>query len=154
MRFDPFHDIDTVARQILGAPSGTARAPRFMPMDMFKTADHYLVNADLPGVDPGSIEVSVDHGVLSLRAHRSLPSDNGVQWITSERFAGSYMRQISLGEGVDADHISANYENGVLSVIIPMAQKAKPRKIEVSTTKSSTKSVGASPDKRKAATDN
>jgi HSP20 family protein len=154
VRFDPFHDIDTVARQILGAPAGTARAPRFMPMDMFKTADHYLINADLPGVDPGSIDVSVDNGVLSLRAHRSLPSDSGVQWITSERFAGSYMRQISLGEGVDADQISANYENGVLSVIIPMAQKAKPRRIEVGTAKSSAKAVSAPADRKKTATGN
>lgn len=131
LRFDPFHDIDAVARQLLGSPAGTARAPRFMPMDLFKAGDHYVLNADLPGVDPGSIDVNVDNGTLTLRAQRSLPSEEGVQWIASERFAGSFMRQLSLGDGIDADAIAATYENGVLSVTIPIAEKAKPRRIEV-----------------------
>ncbi len=132
LRFDPFHDLDSVARELLGAQVGTSRAPRFMPMDLFKAGDHYVLNADLPGVDPGTIDVSVENGTLTLRAQRSLPSAEGVQWIASERFAGSYMRQLTLGEGVDADNISATYENGVLSVTIPVAERAKPRKIEVS----------------------
>jgi len=131
LRFDPFHDFDTVARQLLGAPAGTARAPRFMPMDLFKAGDHYVLNADLPGVDPGSIDVNVDNGTLTLKAERSLPSDEGVQWITSERFGGKFMRQLSLGEGIDTDKIAATYENGVLSVTIPIAERAKPRRIEV-----------------------
>lgn len=131
LRFDPFHDIDTVARQLLGETTGTARAPRFMPMDLYKTGDHYVLNADLPGVDPGSVDVSVDNGTLTLRAQRSLPSEDGVQWIASERFAGTYMRQLSLGDNVDADKISATYDNGVLSVIIPVAERAKPRRIEI-----------------------
>ncbi|MBF6212528.1 Hsp20/alpha crystallin family protein [Nocardia puris] len=131
LRFDPFHDIDTVARQLLGETTGTARAPRFMPMDLYKAGDHYVLNADLPGVDPGSVDVSVDNGTLTLRAQRSLPSEDGVQWIASERFAGTYMRQLSLGDNVDADKISATYDNGVLSVIIPVAERAKPRRIEI-----------------------
>jgi len=131
VRFDPFHDMDSIARQLLGASAGTARAPRFMPMDLFRAGDHYVLNADLPGIDPGSIEVSVDNSMLTIRAQRSLPSDNSVQWVTSERFAGRYMRQLSLSDGVDADRISATYENGVLSVTIPMAAKARPRKIAV-----------------------
>ena len=131
LRFDPFHDIDTVARQLLGVPTGTARAPRFMPMDLFKAGDHYVLNADLPGVDPGSVDVNVDNGTLTLRAQRSLPSEEGVQWIASERFAGTYMRQLSLGDGIDTDAITATYENGVLSVTIPIAERAKPRRIEV-----------------------
>ncbi|MCM6776118.1 Hsp20/alpha crystallin family protein [Nocardia sp. CDC159] len=131
LRFDPFHDIDTVARQLLGETVGSARAPRFMPMDLFKAGDHYVLNADLPGVDPGSVEVSVDNGTLTLKAQRSLPSDQNVQWVASERFAGSYMRQLSLGEGIDTDHISATYNDGVLSVTLPIAEKAKPRRIEI-----------------------
>ncbi|MBF6327496.1 Hsp20/alpha crystallin family protein [Nocardia transvalensis] len=132
LRFDPFHDIDTVARQLLGETAGTARAPRFMPMDLFKAGDHYVLNADLPGVDPGSVDVSVDNGTLTLKAQRSLPSDQNVQWVASERFAGTYMRQLTLGEGIDTDNISATYNDGVLSVTLPIVEKAKPRRIEIS----------------------
>ncbi|MCP2277066.1 HSP20 family protein [Nocardia amikacinitolerans] len=131
LRFDPFHDIDTVARQLLGENVGSTRAPRFMPMDLFRAGDHYVLNADLPGVDPGSVDVSVDNGTLTLRAQRSVPSEEGVQWIASERFAGTYMRQLSLGDNVDTDKISATYNNGVLSVTIPIAERAKPRRIEI-----------------------
>ncbi|MFQ6324581.1 Hsp20/alpha crystallin family protein [Nocardia sp. CWNU-33] len=143
LRFDPFHDIDTVARQLLGEAAGTTRAPRFMPMDLFRAGDHYVLNADLPGVDPGSVDVSVDNGTLTLRAQRSTPSDEGVQWIASERFAGTFMRQLSLGENVDADKISATYNNGVLSVTIPIAEKAKPRRIEISGSSAQPKTIEA-----------
>jgi HSP20 family protein len=144
LRFDPFHDIDAVARQLLGEGAGTARAPRFMPMDLFQTGDHYVLNADLPGVDPGSVEVSVDNGTLTLKARRSLPGGEHVQWIASERFAGTYMRQLSLGEGVDAEHISATYNDGVLSVTLPIAEKAKPRRIEIGGTGGQPKTIEAS----------
>ncbi|MEV6322990.1 Hsp20/alpha crystallin family protein [Nocardia sp. NPDC051787] len=144
LRFDPFHDIDTVARQLLGETAGTARAPRFMPMDLFKAGDHYVLNADLPGVDPGSIDVSVDSGTLTLRAQRTVPSEEGVQWIASERFAGTFMRQLSLGENVDADRISATYNNGVLSVTIPIAERAKPRRIEISGSSQEPRTIEAS----------
>ncbi|GAB4583253.1 Hsp20/alpha crystallin family protein [Nocardia sp. IFM 10818] len=143
LRFDPFHDIDTVARQLLGEAVGTARAPRFMPMDLFKTGDHYVLNADLPGVDPGSVEVSVDNGTLTLRAQRSVPSEEGVQWIASERFAGSYQRQLSLGEGIDTENITATYNDGVLSVTLPIAERAKPRRIAISGTGSGPKTIEA-----------
>lgn len=131
LRFDPFSDFDSLTRQLLGFNEGTARAPRFMPMDLFQAGDHYVLNADLPGIDPGSVEITIDNGVLTLRAQRSLPSDDGVRWVTSERFAGTFQRQISLGEGIDADRISATYENGVLSVTLPVAERAKPRRIEI-----------------------
>ncbi|QBS46195.1 Hsp20/alpha crystallin family protein [Nocardia sp. CS682] len=143
LRFDPFHDMDTVARQLLGETAGSSRAPRFMPMDLFKAGDHYVLHADLPGVDPGSVDVSVDNGTLTLRAQRSAPSEEGVQWIASERFAGNFMRQISLGDNVDADKISATYNNGVLSVTIPIAERAKPRRIEVASGSSQQKTIEA-----------
>ncbi|WP_280234028.1 Hsp20/alpha crystallin family protein [Nocardia cyriacigeorgica] len=142
LRFDPFHDIDTVARQLLGE-TGTTRAPRFMPMDLFKAGDHYVLNADLPGVDPGSVDVSVDNGTLTLRAQRTAPSDEGVQWIASERFAGTYMRQLSLGDNIDTDNINAAYNNGVLSVTLPIAERAKPRRIEISSGGSGPKTIEA-----------
>jgi HSP20 family protein len=143
LRFDPFHDIDTVARQLLGETAGSGRTPRFMPMDLFKAGDHYVLNADLPGVDPGSIDVSVDNGTLTLQARRSLPSDEHVQWLASERFAGSYMRQLSLSDGIDADNISATYNDGVLSVTLPIAEKAKPRRISITGSGNSPKTIEA-----------
>jgi HSP20 family protein len=132
LRFDPFRDIDRLAEQVLGAQAGSARAPRLMPMDLYRSGDHFVVHADLPGVDPGSVDVSVDGGILTLKAERTGRTAETVDWIASERFTGTYMRQLSLGDGVDADHISATYHNGVLTVSIPVAEKAKPRRIKVS----------------------
>lgn len=130
LRFDPFSDIDAMARGLLNQ-SGTSRSPRFMPMDLYKVDDHYVLTADLPGVDPGSVDVSVDNGTLTLTAHRSARSEDSVQWLASERFFGTYRRQLSLGEGIDPTKISATYENGVLTVTIPLAERAKPRRVEV-----------------------
>jgi HSP20 family protein len=102
-----------------------------MPMDLCKINDHYVLTADLPGVDPGSVEVSVDSGTLTIAARRTARSEESVQWLANERFFGSYRRQLSLSEGVDAAAIAATYENGVLTVTIPLAERAKPRKIDV-----------------------
>ncbi len=131
LRFDPFSDIDAMTRGLLSSQSGTSRSPRFMPMDLYKVEDHYVLTADLPGVDPGSVDVSVDNGTLTLTAHRSSRSEDSVQWLTSERFFGTYRRQLSLGDGIDTTKISATYENGVLTVTIPLAERAKARRIEV-----------------------
>ncbi|WP_415971916.1 Hsp20/alpha crystallin family protein [Rhodococcus sp. 077-4] len=131
LRFDPFRDVDSLTSAMLGASSGSDRAPRFMPMDLYKVDDLYVLSADLPGVDPGSIDVDVDRGTLTLTAHRSAPESTGVQWITSERFAGTFRRQVSLGDGVDTERISASYDNGVLSITIPLAERAKPRKVDI-----------------------
>lgn len=131
LRFDPFSDLDALTRSLLTSQTGSTRTPRFMPMDLCKIDDHYVLTADLPGVDPGSVDVNVDNGNLTISAHRSARSDNSVQWLSNERFFGSYRRQLSLGEGVDASAISATYENGVLTVTIPLSERAKPRKVEV-----------------------
>lgn len=131
LRFDPFSDLDTLTRGLLNSQTGSTRSPRFMPMDLYKVDDHFVLTADLPGVDPGSVDVNVDHGTLTLTAHRSARSDDGVQWLANERFAGTYRRQLSLGEGIDSEKIAATYENGVLTVTIPLAERAKPRRIEV-----------------------
>lgn len=137
LRFDPFSDLDAMARGLV-TQSGTNRSPRFMPMDLYRVDDHYVLTADLPGVDPGSVDVTVDNGTLTLTAHRSARSEDSVQWLTSERFSGTYRRQLSLGEGVDTTRIAATYENGVLTVTIPMAERAKARRIEVTRTKGAT----------------
>ena len=104
-----------------------------MPMDLYRDGDHYVLTADLPGIDPGSVDIDVDGQLLTIRAERTLPSGEGVRWITREREAASFLRQLSLGQGVDTERISATYDSGVLSVTIPVSEKAKPRKIAVET---------------------
>ena len=143
LRFDPFRDLDRLTEQMLGVPVGSARTPRFMPMDLYRSGDHYVLHADLPGVDPGSVDVSVDNGTLTIRAERSARSEESMEWLTSERFTGSYMRQLSLGDGIDAERIAATYENGVLTVTIPVAEKAKPRRIQVDTSAAPTVITGS-----------
>ncbi|GAA3012214.1 Hsp20/alpha crystallin family protein [Microbacterium aurantiacum] len=125
--YDPFRDLDRLATSLFD----TRRGPRRMPMDLYRDGDHYVLTADLPGIDPGSVDVDVDGQLLTIRAERTLPSGDGVKWITREREAASFLRQLNLGQGIDTERISANYSNGVLSVTIPVSEKAKPRKIEV-----------------------
>jgi HSP20 family protein len=102
-----------------------------MPMDLFRAGDHYVVNVDLPGVDPGSIDLDVDGTMLTIRATRTVSSDESAKWLVQERPSGNFVRQIGLGEGLDVASIDATYTNGVLSLTIPIAEQAKPRKIEV-----------------------
>ena len=129
--FDPFREMDRLTSQLWGGPSAP-RTPRWMPMDLYRAGDHYVVNIDLPGVDPGSIDVDVDGSTLTIRAERTLRGgEEQAEWIAQERPSGSYMRQLSLGEGLDLEQIHAHYENGVLSMTIPVSEKAKPRKLEV-----------------------
>ena len=131
LRFDPFSDLDALTRGLLSTGTGSSRTPRFMPMDLCKIDDHYVLTADLPGVDPGSVDVNVDNGTLTISAHRTARSDESAQWLANERFFGNFRRQLSLGDGIDTSAISATYENGVLTVTIPIAERAKPRKITV-----------------------
>ncbi|HRQ01146.1 MAG TPA: Hsp20/alpha crystallin family protein [Terrimesophilobacter sp.] len=126
MYFDPFRDIDRFASSILDARQG----PRFMPVDLHKDGDVYILSADLPGIDPGSIDVDVDGQVLTVRAERT-PRSADVKWLAHERPSGSFLRQFNLGDGIDTTTISATYDNGVLNVTIPVSEKAKPRKVEV-----------------------
>jgi HSP20 family protein len=134
MSFDPFSDLDRLTGALLGGRQG----PRFMPVDLYRDGDQYILNADMPGIDPGSVDIDVDGQLLTIRAERTASSADGVKWLSQERPYGSYLRQFSLGEGVDAAAISAHYDNGVLSVIIPMGEKAKPRKIEIGTSPANT----------------
>jgi len=129
-RFDPFRDLDRMAERMLSTASDMNAAMRAMPMDVFRAGDHYMLMCDLPGVDPGSIDVSVDGRVLTVRAERSPRSDD-VEWLTRERTVGTFVRQLTLGDGLDAARIEAAYVDGVLSLSIPIAEQAKPRKIAV-----------------------
>ena len=102
-----------------------------MPIDLYRDGDHYTLNADLPGIDPSSVDLDVDGQFLTIRAERMAPSAEGRAWLARENRSGSFVRRLTLGDSVDRDNISASYDAGVLSVTIPVAEKAKPRKIEI-----------------------
>ncbi|HEX4442860.1 MAG TPA: Hsp20/alpha crystallin family protein [Galbitalea sp.] len=104
-----------------------------MPIDLYRDGDHYTLNADLPGIDPSSVNLDVDGQFLTIRAERVAPSAEGRAWLARENRSGSFVRRLTLGDSVDREHISASYDAGVLSVTIPVAEKAKPRKIEINT---------------------
>ncbi|MRX44486.1 Hsp20/alpha crystallin family protein [Agromyces kandeliae] len=127
MSWDPFRDLDRLAASMIDS----SRGPRMMPIDLHRDGDHYVLSADLPGVDPGSIDIDVDGQLMTIRAERTLRNDENVRWLVHERPSGSFLRQLTLGEGIDTSGISAHYDNGVLSVIIPVSERAKPRKVEV-----------------------
>ncbi|MFT4135408.1 Hsp20/alpha crystallin family protein [Microbacterium sp.] len=125
--YDPFRDLDRLASSLFDP----RRGPRRMPMDLYRDGDHYVLSADLPGIDPGSVDIDVDGQLLTIRAERTLPEGEGVKWITREREAASFLRQLNLGQGIDTEGIAATYDNGVLTVTIPVSERAKPRKVQV-----------------------
>jgi len=137
--FDMLTQFDRLASGVFD----TARAPRLMPVDLFRDGDQYVLSADLPGIDPGSVDLDVDGQLLTIRAERTAPASENVKWLAHERPYGSYMRQFTLGDGVDVERITAHYEHGVLSVIIPMAERAKPRKIAIAAHGGEHKAVSA-----------
>jgi HSP20 family protein len=128
LRFDPFRDFDRLAGEVFGA----ARTPAPMPMDCLRTKDTIVVRFDLPGIDLESLDVSTENNTLTVRAerHRSDPED--VAYLVSERPSGTYSRQLVLGDGLAVDETRADYHDGVLTLTIPVAEQAKPRRIEVS----------------------
>ena len=129
-RFDPFAETFRWMDQVLGTTRhSTASAPT-LPMDLYRTGDHYVLNVDLPGVDPGSIDVSVEDRTLTLRAERTA-RDQDVQWLARERATGTFVRQLTVGRGLALDRLEATYADGVLTVTIPVAEEAKPRRVEV-----------------------
>ncbi|KAA1395560.1 Hsp20/alpha crystallin family protein [Aeromicrobium ginsengisoli] len=125
MSFDPFSDLDRLTSQL------GSRSTRLMPVDLFREGDRYVLAADLPGIDPGSVDVDLDGHVLTIRAERTAASHESAKWLARERPYGSYVRQFSLGDGIDTEGISAHYDNGVLSVVIPVSERARPRKIDI-----------------------
>ncbi|MGA5299776.1 Hsp20/alpha crystallin family protein [Nucisporomicrobium flavum] len=133
LTFDPFREFDRLAGQMFGTASGAAGAPTVaMPMDLYRSGDHFVMHCDLAGIDPGSVQVDVDNHVLTIRAERSPRTDNDVQWLRRERVTGTFERRLTLGDGLDLDKISATWQDGVLTLTIPVAEAAKPRRIEIS----------------------
>jgi len=128
MRTDPFRDLDRLTQQLLGA--GTTSRPVFMPMDAWREGDVFRIEFDLPGIAPDTLDLDVERNVLTVRAER--PARNG-DWepLASERPTGLFSRQLVLGDNLDLDRLEATYQDGVLRVSVPVAERAKPRKIEV-----------------------
>jgi len=146
LTFDPFRELDRLTGQVFGAASGTAGGVTpAMPMDLYRSGDHFVLHCDLAGADPGSVQVDVDNRVLTIRAERSPRTDSEVQWLRRERATGTFERRLTLGDGLDLDHIEATWRDGVLTLTVPIAQAAKPRRIEISTGTESPALAGDAP---------
>ncbi len=128
MRTDPFRELD----RLTDAMFGTAARPAVMPMDAYRKGDDFYVHFDLPGVSSDSIDLTVEHNVLTVRAERSSSWSEDAERIVSERPQGVFTRQLFLGETLDVDNMMADYDAGVLTLTIPVAEQAKPRKVEIS----------------------
>src|SRR5437588_5065717 len=126
MRTDPFRDLDRFAQQALG----TAARPALMPMDAWREGEEFVVEFDLPGIDADTLDIDIERNVVTVRAERP-GLDPNREMLATERPRGVFSRQLVLGENLDTDRIDASYSEGVLRLRIPVAEKAKPRKIAV-----------------------
>jgi HSP20 family protein len=140
MRFEPFREFDRLSEELLSG--GRARQ---IPVDAYRRGDEFKVHLDMPGVDPGSIELTVEKDVLSVRATRTWTPLEGDEIQVTERAQGEFRRQLFLGESLDRDHVTAVYEDGVLMITIPVAEQAKPRKVEITHTVGGVQAVKAAP---------
>ena len=128
--YNPFRDLDRIFNTVTRTVASDVR----MPMDLYRDGDTFVVKMDLPGVDPKSIDIDVDDRTLTVRAERAAEKVDTAEksgWVSRERSFGTYARQISLGSGLDLGKIEASYVDGVLTLTIPVAEEAKPRKINV-----------------------
>jgi HSP20 family protein len=127
VRTDPFRELDRLTQQLLG----TAARPAAMPMDAYRDGDTFYVHLDLPGVSADSVDLTVEQNVLTVRAERKPTQPGDAEMIAAERPAGVFMRQVFLGDTLDADNIAADYSAGVLTLSIPVLEQAKPRSIQI-----------------------
>ena len=137
--FDPFREMDRFLADAVRTPASPA-----MPMDLYRDGEAFLAQIDLPGVEPGSIDIDVEDRTLTIRAQRKTPNGESDQkWLVHERPSGTFARQLTLGHGLALDQITADYSDGVLSLTIPVAEEAKPRKIQVAHTSGQTQIEGS-----------
>ncbi|MBT2519513.1 Hsp20/alpha crystallin family protein [Arthrobacter sp. ISL-28] len=127
IRTDPFRELDRLTQQVFG----TAARPAAMPMDAWQEDGEFVVAFDLPGVMPDKVDLNVERNVLTVRAERQDPTQPNVELVVAERPRGVFSRQLILGETLDTEKIKASYDAGVLTLRIPVAEQAKPRKIEI-----------------------
>ena len=130
LRTDPFHELDRLTQQVFGH-LGTGARPAAVPMEAYRQGDEFVVHFDLPGVDPSTIDLSVERDVLTLKVERRPTLPDGVESVVAERPQGTFTRQLFLGEVLDTDRIRADYDAGVLTLRIPVLEQAKPRRIEI-----------------------
>jgi HSP20 family protein len=146
MRTDPFRELDRVAQQVFG----TTGRPAAMPIDAYRKGDEFVVLFDLPGIDPASIELTVERNLLSVHAERRRPGDEQVELIIGERPHGAFSRQLFLAETLDTDRLQADYTDGVLRLRVPVKEQAKPRRVDISTTPAQSTSIEATSSDRAA----
>ena len=140
MRTDPFRDFDRLTQQVFG--NGTSSRPTIMPMDAWREGDSFVLEFDLPGVDEESLDIDVERNVLTIKAERSARHGDS-EILASERPKGVFSRQLVLGDNLDLDNVQASYDAGVLRLRVPVAERAKPRKIAVDTVPSQQQSISA-----------
>jgi HSP20 family protein len=144
MRTDPFRELDRLTQQVFGHAAGTWSRPTAMPMDAYRAGDEFVVAFDLPGVAPDAIDLDVERNVLTVKAERRpTVAGESVEMQVAERPLGVFSRQLFLGDTLDTDHINASYESGVLTLRIPIAEKAKPRKITIDSGTADRKEINA-----------
>ena len=139
MRTDPFRELDRLAQQVLG----TAARPAAMPMDAWQEGEEFVVAFDLPGVAVESVDIDVERNVLTVKAERKDPTGENTELIAAERPRGVFSRQVILGDALETDAVKASYDAGVLTLRIPMAEKAKPRRIEITSEKNDQQAINA-----------
>ena len=139
MRTDPFRDLDRLTQQVFG----TATRPAAMPIDAYRRGEEFIVELDLPGVQPDSIDLTVEKNVLTVHAERRRDETEGVELLVGERPHGTFSRQLFLGDTLDTDAIQADYVDGVLTLRLPVAERAKPRRVEINAGQSSAKAIDA-----------
>jgi HSP20 family protein len=144
MRTDPFRELDKLTQQVFGGTPGTWSRPTAMPMDAYRSGEEFVVAFDLPGVSPEAIELDVERNVLTVKAERrpAATGDN-IEMQVAERPLGVFSRQLFLGDALDTEHIDARYDSGVLTLRIPIAEQAKPRRIALSHTDTEQKQINA-----------
>ncbi len=130
MRSDPFRELDRLTQDML-ATVGSRLRPAMMPMDAYRTGDKVVVAFDLPGIDPASVDLTVEKNVLTISGQRTWDPGEGVEVIAAERPQGTFSRQLFLGDGLDTEHVDARYVDGVLTVTVPLIEQAKPRRVQI-----------------------
>jgi HSP20 family protein len=142
MRTDPFRELDRLTQQLFGA-SGTWSQPAPMPMDAYREGDEYVIALDLPGISPEAIDIDVERNMLTVKAERRpVTKADNAQMELSERPLGVFSRQVMLADTLDVEHIKADYDAGVLTLRIPIAERAKPRKISIGAGGTARKEIG------------
>jgi HSP20 family protein len=129
LRFDPFREMDRIAQMA----SGATPVPRSFPLDAYRRGDTFILQFDLPGIDASTIDLTVERNVLTVKGERSFARQEGDEIVVAERPQGTFTRQLLLGDTLDGERISADYHDGVLTLTIPIAEQAKPRKVQITT---------------------